>query len=223
MATKAILQELTIEYKKHVNIIVDIQSVGGVEATKRVEQGEYFDFVVLSSDALEKLVECGRILPQSKVDVALSDVALAVKDCNKNIINISTPEALRSSLLGASRIGYSTGPSGIGFLKLLASWSLLDPLSERLIMAPPGTPVGRLIAEGAVDIGIQQFSELKDVPGISIVGFMPDSCKITSTFSAAVCSATKNMENANDFIEFISSPSVEEIKVKNGMHSAKIS
>ena len=51
--------------------VVQIESVGGVDAAKRVASGgALFDVVILASDAIDKLVAAGHLsAPASKVDL----------------------------------------------------------------------------------------------------------------------------------------------------------
>ena len=77
MATRPVLAELTELYRAHSPGEVAIESVGGVDAAKRVQAGEAFDVVILASDAIDKLVAGGRVIADSKLDLVRSGVALA--------------------------------------------------------------------------------------------------------------------------------------------------
>ena len=58
----------------------------------------------------------------------------------------------------AASIGYSTGPSGIALKRLFERWGIADEIEQRLVQAPPGVPVGTLVARGEVELGFQQLS-----------------------------------------------------------------
>ena len=78
MATRHVLAELAEAYTQQSGQPVAIESVGGVDALRRVQEGEAFDFVVLAADAIEKLAAGGRVDPASRIDLARSGVAIAV-------------------------------------------------------------------------------------------------------------------------------------------------
>ena len=46
MATRQLLAELVADYKKLADVDIAIESVGGVDAAKRVQAGEAFDVVI---------------------------------------------------------------------------------------------------------------------------------------------------------------------------------
>ena len=41
---------------------------------------------------------------------------------------------------------------------------------SKVVVPPPGVPVGSLIARGEVELGFQQMSEFLDVQGIEVAG-----------------------------------------------------
>ena len=141
MATRQVLGELATAYEERSGTPVAIESVGGVDAAKRVQAGEYFDFVVLAADAIDKLVTAGRVVPGSRVDLVHSGVAVAVR-AGAPAPDISSEEALRRAVLAASTVGYSTGPSGVALVRLFERWGIASELQGRLMQAPPGVPVG---------------------------------------------------------------------------------
>src|SRR5690242_11572247 len=79
MATRQVLAELAADYQRRSGEIVQIESVGGVDAAKRVQAGEAFDVVLLASDAIGKLVAAGAAVAGSEVDLVHSPVAVAVR------------------------------------------------------------------------------------------------------------------------------------------------
>ena len=59
MATRQILAERAGAYQQKTGHSVAIESVGGVDAARRIRAGEKFDIVVLADDAMRKLEEDG--------------------------------------------------------------------------------------------------------------------------------------------------------------------
>jgi molybdate transport system substrate-binding protein len=216
MATRQLLAELVADYKKSVNMVIAIESIGGVNAAKRVQAGEAFDAVFLSSEAIDELIAAGHIDPTSKVNLVNSGVAVAVK-AGAAAPDISSEAALKTAVLAAKTISYSTGPSGVALAKLFERWGITEQIANRIVQAPSGVPVGSLVAKGEVELGFQQLSELIHIEGIRIVGPLPPEIQITTTFSAGVCTASTQKVEAGKLLSFMGSPAAAAAKLRQGM------
>lgn len=196
------------------------ESVGGVDAAKRVRAGEDFDVVALASDALKKLEAEGHVLAGSVVGFVLSPMALCVR-AGAPRPSIDSEAEIKSALLGARSIGYSTGPSGAHLVAVLKSWGL-DPAAEpsRFVEAKPGIPVAASVASGAAEIGVQQLSELLGEPGIDIVGLVPAPVQSVTTFAFGIGAHSKHVEAARAYIAFANAPETSAIKRELGMEPA---
>jgi molybdate transport system substrate-binding protein len=219
MATRALLAELSRAYEQRSGTAVAIESVGGVDAAKRVQEGEAFDVVVLASDALAKLVDAGRVVAGSVVDLVHSGVAVAVKSAAPRP-DLSSEESVKQAVLAAKSIGYSTGPSGTALLKLFERWGIAAQLEGRLVQARAGVPVGALVANGEVELGFQQRSELIHLQGITLVGDLPGAIRIDTIFSAGVCATSAQPEAARALLDFFASAETADAKRRQGMEPA---
>lgn len=219
MATRLLLAELAKSYGEITDVDVDFESVGGVDAARRVAADEVFDLVVLARDAIDKLAVAGHVLPESRVDLVHSGVAVAVPE-GADLPDLSSVEALRAAVLAAPSIGYSTGPSGTQLLKLFDEWGLSETLKPKLKQAPAGVPVGALVARGEVALGFQQLSELIHQSGITVVGGLPEAVQINTVFSGAVCRTAVDARAAHELLGFMASADAAEAKRRQGMSPA---
>lgn len=219
MATRALLAELAAAYRAHAGVEVAIESVGGVDAARRVAAGEPFDVVVLAADAIDKLTTAGHVLAGSRAGVVRSDVAIAVR-AGAPHPEVGSADALRRSLLAARTIGHSTGPSGTALLQLFERWGVAEALRARVVQAPPGVPVGSLVARGEVEIGFQQRSELMHLEGVDVLGGMPPGTEIVTVFAGAVGAASAQPGAARALLDFLASPATAEAKRRHGMEPA---
>ena len=215
MATRQVLAELTAGFTRPVTI----ESVGGVDAAKRVQAGEAFDVVVLASDAIDKLLASGHLLPGSKVDWVRSGVAVAVR-AGAPLPDLSSEDAVRRAVLAARSVSVSTGPSGVALNKLFERWGIAEDIAPRMVQAPPGVPVGSLVAEGRVELGFQQLSELLHVQGIAIAGPLPPAVQITTTFSAGIGVQSQQAGAARELLAYMASPAAADAKRRQGMDPA---
>ena len=219
MAMRHVLAELGEAYEQQSQQRVTILSVGGVEAARRINDGEAFDFVVLAADAIQRLASDGRVDAGSRTDLARSGVAIAVA-AGAPRPDVGSEAALRDTVLRARSIGYSTGPSGTHLLRLFERWGIAEAIAPRIVQAPPGIPVGTLVARGDVELGFQQLSELMHLPSIDVVGMLPPAIQVITVFSAAVCRASNHDAAARTLLTFLASPEADAAKRRHGMEPA---
>lgn len=219
MATRQVLSELVATYEASSPQAIALESVGGVDAARRVRAGEAFDVVVLASDAIDALEDEGRIVAGSRVDVVRSGVAVAVR-AGAPTPDIRSEDALRRAVLAARSVGYSTGPSGAHLAKLFGRWGIGSAGGPRVVQAPPGVPVGALVARGEVAMGFQQLSELLHVEGIALLGPLPDAVQVVTTFAGGVAQTSTRRDAARALLGYLASPAAAAAKRRHGMDPA---
>jgi len=219
MATAALLRALISAYQERSGQPVELISIGGVDALRRVMDGEQLDLVVLAADAIERLSQHNRLLPGSPVALVRSSVAAAVP-AGAPHPDIGSEQALRDAVLAAAHIGYSTGPSGTALMALLQRWGIDEQVRPRLVQARPGVPVGSLVASGQVSLGFQQLSELQSLPGVELLGELPTTCAIETIFSAAICRLSQQPTAAGALLTYLNSSEAAPIKRQHGMSPA---
>ena len=220
MATKQVLADLIALYQQaHPGVAIELESVGGVDAAKRVQAGEAFDIVALASNAVAQLTADGKVAAGSQVDVVRSGVALAVRSGAPRP-DIGSEAAVKQAVLAAPTLGYSTGPSGVQLAKLFERWGIAEQIKDRIVTAPPGVPVGSLVAKGDVALGFQQLSELLGLDGIDLLGPLPAEIQIITTFSAGLATASTQPDAVRALLAFLVSPATAQTKERNGMEAA---
>jgi molybdate transport system substrate-binding protein len=219
MATRALLADLGAWTEQRTPLRVTTESVGGVDAAKRVRAGEAFDAVVLAANVIDELIAEGHLVAGSRADLVRSGVAVAVREGAAKP-DIGSEDALRRAVLAARSLSLSTGPSGVALTKLFARWGITDAIAARLVQAPPGVPVGRLVAQGEVELGFQQLSELMSQPGIAVVGPLPPAIQIVTTFAGGVSVHSTAADAVRTLLADWCSAAAAAIKQRNGMEPA---
>ncbi|SAL37357.1 molybdate ABC transporter substrate-binding protein [Caballeronia turbans] len=216
MATRQVLDALASTFEAQTGQRIAIESVGGVAALKRIEEGEAFDIVVLASDAIDRLAAAARIDATSRVRIARSGVAIAVASGSPRP-SIDDEAAVREAVLAARSIGYSTGPSGVYLMRLFERWGIAERIASRIVQAPPGVAVGALIARGEVELGFQQMSEMTGLEGIDVLGMLPPAIQTLTVFEGAICANANAPQLARAFLAFLGSSNADSAKVRHGM------
>lgn len=220
MATRDLLSALAMQYQREVGQSVQPESAGGVDVAKRVSAGEVFDVVVLAANAIDKLIAEGRIFADSRADLVESGVAVAVRT-GASPASIATEADVKALVQSAPTLSYSTGPSGVYLEKLFARWGILEEIRPRIVVPPPGVPVGSLVADGTAALGFQQLSELMSLPGINVLGLLPDEIQSMTVFTGGVCAGSASPDAARALLRYLASPGVSAVKQAHGMVAAR--
>jgi molybdate transport system substrate-binding protein len=218
MATRELLAALAVRYAQQSGQPIQAEAAGGVDVARRVEQGEAFDVVVLASNAIDKLIASGKALGP-RTDIVESGVAIAVRSGARRFA-VSTEDEVRRAVQAVASLSFSTGPSGVYLEQLFRRWGILDEVRPRIVVPPPGKPVGTLVAEGRAELGFQQLSELMNLPGIDVLGPLPPAIQSLTVFSGAVCAASTEPAASSLLVKFLAAPSTAQLKRAHGMAPA---
>ena len=176
---------------------------------KRVEGGEAADVLILSRAGIDTLSKQGKIAAGSDVTLASSGVAIAVK-AGAPKPDITTPEALKQTLLKAKSIAYSEpsagGASGVYFAKLLERMGIAEQMKPKTKYPPPGGFSANLLLTGEAELAVQQKPELMHVAGTEIVGLLPGDLNMVTEFAAAIMQGSKNAGAAMALIKMLQTP-----------------
>jgi molybdate transport system substrate-binding protein len=190
---------------------------------KRIEGGETADVVILSRAGIDQLSKLGKIAPGSDVALAGSGVAIAVK-AGAPKPDISTPEALKNTLLCCKSIAYSEpsagGASGVYFAKLLERMGIADVMKPKTKYPPAGGFSAALLMTGEAELAVQQKPELLHVAGAEIVGFLPGDLNVVTMFAAAVMPGGKNVDAAKAVITMLQSAEAKAVFRGKGLDPA---
>jgi molybdate transport system substrate-binding protein len=217
-AIKEAYLELVPQFERASGHKVITTWTGGVEIVRRVSAGEATDMVVQSAKAVDGLIKIGKLAPGSRIDIATSWVAVAVK-AGAPKPDISSGDALKRTLLAAKSIAYSTGPSGVYLIELFKRIGIAEQIQHKVTQIK-GEPVGASVARGEAEIGFQQMSELLPVPGIDIIGPLSADVQEITTFSAGIHADTKVADAARELANFFRSPAAHPVIRKKGMEPA---
>ncbi|MER5736675.1 substrate-binding domain-containing protein [Streptomyces sp. NPDC002262] len=220
MATRPVLADLCEHLRLAHGTAVRFESAGGVEVARRVREGAGADLLVLAAGAIAALEREGHLLPGTVRPLWISQVVAAVPD-GAPAPALGTVDDLRAALGSAARIAYSTGPSGTALVELLHRLGLADALADRLVQAPPGVPAGSLLSSGRADLAFQQHSELRDLPGVTVLGPLPGDTALTSLFSAAVPATAQDPDRARAALGLLATEEASRLAAARGMEPVR--
>lgn len=186
----------------------------------RLARGEPADVVILDGGAADELGKRGTTRPASKINLAESKIGMVVRQGAAKP-DISTVEALKSTLLAAKSIGYSDSGSGTYLsTTLFPQLGIADqiaPKSRKVRGPPSGEPVAAVVARGELEIGFQQVAELIHVPGITFVGTIPAAVQPPTFFAGAITAKAAQPDAAAALLRFLTSPAAAPVITKAGL------
>ena len=186
-----------------------------LDIVNRVKAGEATDLAVMSGNAIDELIAAGKFAKGSRIDIATSWVAMAVRKGAPQP-DISSGDAFKRAMLAAKSIAYSTGPSGVYLIGLFQRMGIAGQLASK-VKQIKGEPVGAVVARGKAEIGFQQMSELLPVPGIDIVGGLSKDIEEITFFATGRHANTKVADAANALTNFFKAPAAHTIIRGKGM------
>jgi molybdate transport system substrate-binding protein len=219
MATRDVLREMASRYQVDTGRAVNCEAAGGVDVARRIQGGEAVDVVVLASNAIDKLIEEKKLIAGSRVDLVKSGIAIAIR-ANSLRPEVGTEDEVKSAVLAAATLSYSTGPSGVYLEKMFERWGILEAIRNRIVVPPPGVAVGSLVASGTAELGFQQLSELANVPNVEVVGPLPPAIQSMTTFSSGISVSCADPAAARQLLAFMASPATAATKIRHGMEAA---
>ena len=185
----------------------------------RFARGEKFDLVILSEGGLEALMKDGKLVPGSRVDLARSQIGVAVRKGTPKP-DISTVEALKQTLLNAKSVAYSASASGTYLSTEMFPKLGIAEQMQKTAKKIYSERVGAVVARGDAELGFQQVSELIYFKELDFVGTLPEAVQQTIFFSSALVQGASDAEPAKQLVRFFTSPAVADIVRATGLDPA---
>jgi molybdate transport system substrate-binding protein len=203
LATKGALVTLLPGFAQGTGLNVAVEYGPTNALVPRLRSGAAADVAILTRGALDELAREGVVVPESRADIALSRVGIAVR-AGAPKPDIGTVESLKATLLNAKSIAYSkVGASGVYFAGLIQKFGIADAVNAKANITAGLT--GKLAASGEVELAVQQVSELMQVTGVDIVGALPPEVEPGTVFSAGVLARSASGDAAARLIAQLTS------------------
>ncbi|POF88327.1 substrate-binding domain-containing protein [Pseudomonas putida] len=207
------IREVAPAYQKKFGVKLNVLAAPSMGDTpqaipNRLAKGEDADVVLMVGSALDTLVADGQAEKASRVDLGKSFIAMAVRQ-GEPTPDISTMQNLRKVLVESKSVAYSDSASGVYLSNTLFPRMQLGSAFDAKAHMIPAEPVGAVVARGQAQIGFQQLSELKPVPGISIVGLIPAEAQKMTMYSGAMVSKSQHQAAAKALLEYLASPQAD--------------
>ncbi len=214
IGVKGVMEELIPKFEKSSGHKLNVTWSTAALLTKRVQAGEQADALILIKGDVANLLKEGKIASGTDTLFAQSIFAIGVK-AGTTKPDISSPEALKKALLAAKGVSYSNpasgGASGVYIAKQIEKMGITEQLKDKTKFPPSGGFSGTLLISGEADIAVQSKPELLHVPGVEVVGPLPDDMAFTVVYAAGVQTGAAQAEAAKALVNYLKSPEAQAV------------
>jgi molybdate transport system substrate-binding protein len=223
VGVKSVLEDLMPKFEKETGHKLNITWSTAALLTKRVQDGEMPDAMILIRGNVDTLLKDGKIAPGSDATFGKSIFAVGVK-AGAPKPDISTIEALKNSLLAAKAISFSDpasgGASGVYIVKQFDRMGITEQMKGKSKHPPSGGFAGTLLVNGEADIAINAKPELLTVSGVEVVGPLPGDMAFTVVYAAGVGSGATQTDAAKALVKYLISPDAQAVFKAKGYDPA---
>jgi len=203
---KAVVEDLLPKFERDSGDKVTILFEPSTQLRKRVDAGEAFDLVIMTTTLIDEEIKSGKLAADSRTFLARSGLGVSIRSGAKKP-NIATVNAFKSALLGAESITYATqGASAAPFEVLVAKLGITAQLKPKYNLRNTAAEVGDAVSQGVVELGIAPVSEILPVRGVDLVGPFPKDIQSYVELTGATGVSAKQQAEARKLLAFLIAP-----------------
>ena len=199
------------------------RTLGQVQS--RIEAGAPADVVVIPRQGLEALASQGKLDAAGIVPIGRSVMGMAVR-AGIAKPDISTADAFKRALLESPKVTTvdpaTGGASAVYFRTLFERMKIEEELKPKLeyTRGVGRDGVAAAVAEGRIVLTLNQLHEITDVPGLDLVGPLPDELQQVTVFSAVVMPKAHEARAARAFVDYLASREIQTLVKARGLQPA---
>ena len=218
-AVQTVLEEVLAQHERASGdkIAVTIASTAAIMA--RLKAGETPDMVVVTREGIETLIQEGKVVADSRAELASAGLGIAVKRGAPKP-DISTVDALKRTLLATKSVAYTaSGASGQYFAKLLERLGIAEEMKPKSNILKSGL-AGDVVARGESELAVQMMSEILAVPAAELVGPLPAEVQSNMVFTAGTLTGSARGNEARALVNYLRTPAVGAVFKAKGLDPA---
>jgi molybdate transport system substrate-binding protein len=202
---RAAVSELAARFERASGHKVAIRFEVNPAVKRKIEAGEAFDVAILNPPVLDDLIRQGRIVGNTRAVIGRSGIGVGARRGAPKP-DISTVAAFKRTLLSAKSVAYpGEGASGIYFAGLVERLGIGAEMKPRMRPMPAEYNV-EAVASGGVELVVVVASRISGVPGVELVGLIPQELQTWIGFVAGVGSGAGESAAARELVRFLTAP-----------------
>ncbi len=202
---RAAVSELGAQFERASGHKLAIRFEVNPAVKRKIEAGETFDVAVLNPPVLDDLIKQGKIVTDTRAVIGRSGIGVAMR-AGAPKPDISSVPAFKRTLLNAKSVAYpGEGASGKYFAGLVDRLGIATEMKPKMRPMPAEYNV-EVVAQGEVELVVVVASRISGVPGVELVGLIPQELQTWIGFTAGVGSGAREPEAAREMIRFFTAP-----------------
>ncbi|MGI6422671.1 MAG: molybdate ABC transporter substrate-binding protein [Syntrophomonadaceae bacterium] len=205
------LEKVYQEEHPHVSFELNLGSSGSLQ--QQIEQGAPADvFISAAKDKMDGLEEKDLIVKETRKDIVKNTMVLVVAQDNEDIKSFEDLEKAGVIAIGEP----DSVPAGKYAVQTLTSLNLLDRLSSKMVYGKDVRQVLAYVESGDVDAGLVYQTDAKISEQVKVVDVADESLHSPLLYPAAVIKSSRNQEEAQAFVDFLSTDPASAVFEKYG-------
>jgi molybdate transport system substrate-binding protein len=214
---KAVLDDLLPQFERANQRKSAAEFGTTVSIRQRVLKGESFDVVIATVEAVDELIEAGRLTRATRADLARSGIGVGIrKGAPKS--DIRSADAMKRTLLNATSLTYAEdGASRVHIERMLERLGIAESIKPKIALTQGSARGLANVAEGKGDLAMTLISEILPVGGLELLGPLPAEFQSYVSFAAATGVNAKGSDAGRALISFLTQKSAATTYTARGM------
>jgi molybdate transport system substrate-binding protein len=217
VSLKAALEDAKMAFEtSHPGTTVILNTGASGALITQIEQGAAVDlFVSASPDEVDRLARAGKILPDSRTDLASNRLVVALAADAKPLTSFADLAGARFQRIAIGNP--KTGPAGRYAREALTGLGLWDRLEPRLVHAENVRQVLDYVARGEVDAGLVYRTDIRLLPGKVVEGpEAPSGSHAPIRYQGVIPAEAPHAKRSRQLLEYLTSAEGQKILANHG-------
>jgi molybdate transport system substrate-binding protein len=211
-----VLEKIGADFERRSGRKLSVTTDVAVRMVRRINAGEPFDLLVAAPAQIAELIRAGKIIPETRTDLARSGIGVAVR-AGAPKPDVSSVDAFKRALIAARSIAYlKEGQSGVYVAGVLERLGIADTIRSKLTL-PETDIVSELVSRGEIELGIVVITQIVTTEGVALAGPLPSKIQSYITFTGGISAASQSIDAAKDLMAALESPLAVRVMKSQGM------
>ena len=215
-----VLEKIGADFERRTGRKLRVTTDVAVRMVRRINAGEPFDFLVAAPAQIDELIRAGKIIPDTRTDLARSGIGVAVR-AGAPKPDVSSVDAFKRALLAARSVAsLKEGQSGVYVAGLLERLGIAETIRSKVTL-PETDIVSELVSRGEIELGIVVITQIVTTDGVALAGPLPSEIQSYITFTGGISVNAESLDAAKDLMTVLRSPAAIGVMRSQGMEPGK--